>query len=64
MDGYALKTFDEDVPEDKILRLLNAGYERARKIIAENEIRCRRLAARLQEHGRVSADEFWHLMSI
>jgi ATP-dependent Zn protease len=57
------ETPDEDVPEEKIDALLNAGHARARELIAGNEIRCRRLAARLEEQRQVSADEFRRMMT-
>jgi hypothetical protein len=51
-----------DVSEHQSRALRNAGYERAREKIVENEIRCRRLAERLFESGQVSAAEFKALM--
>jgi ATP-dependent Zn protease len=54
--------YDREIPEAEIQRLLDAGQARARELIVGNEVRCRRLAARLEEREQVSAEEFRHLM--
>ena len=53
----------EDISEDESSALRNAGFERAREKIIENEVQYRRLADRLLEHGRVCAAEFMELMT-
>lgn len=51
---------DPSQAEGLVLR--DAGYVRARELIAANEDACRRVAARLIESGRVGAAEFSKLM--
>ncbi len=53
---------DGDIPEEESRARRDAGHQRANELIRANEPRCRRLAERLIEEGRVEAAEFLQLM--